>query len=618
MRNQRRCLSSLLSLLLLLNYFCSCFGREDQAGFSSVFSRNAVLQRGPERALLFGYVGDKTEWVSVTIRGSKEPFLKPISVRSQILEDGNTWRAVLPPGPEDGGGRFEIVMNSNSGSQVLENVTFGDVFVCSGQSNMALGVKWTFSAPDVTEILQNSEDIFVFDFAGMASGHRESPIPRYALSRDESISKGWHRATNYNVAEFSSTCLYFGIQLHLRSKELRVPLGLVHSSVGGTEIEFWMPEEGVRKCASLAFQPSGLFNGLIAPFVNMSIAGVIWYQGENDVYHLVGTNPEKSSYACRLRALISSWRQLWGLPQLFFGIVSLAGGGDEGHAQNMAQFRAQQMEVADGLENVFLAHAFDMNDPWFNFNACKNAKCCPEKPGFNTSFLPAEGCWKSRTRWQQEIDGDWFHNSAPWFMGPIHPRIKRRLGDRLALTFLEFKGLVRPLRLRAKGALLNIERKMLIVKTNTRNELEIVKSGIPDSAVEICVGDETTCKCKSWNFKRKPDDSSQWFCSVPSKANLEWRPHPNPADKSWISIPKEKLSISPQGYIEIDVGHLPRVRSVRYAWSTLPCCDKAFKPIQNGTVPCFLNCPFMSKEFQLPLDPFFLEIPPNTLISEAI
>ena len=161
-------------------------------------------------------------------------------------------------------------------------------------------------------------------------------------------------------ARFSATCMYFGAELidakqkMLGQEESEVPIGLIQSAVGGTQIESWISNATRAKCTQLdptggAGGLSALYHAMVAPFANYSVAGWLWYQGENNCHNVMGSSATGVGYGCAMPALIESWREVWvaassGQDDRIFGIATLAGGGPaaEGSNQNMAGMRWSQ------------------------------------------------------------------------------------------------------------------------------------------------------------------------------------------------------------------------------------------------------------------------------------
>ena len=206
---------------------------------------------------------------------------------------------------------------------------------------------------------------------------------------------GNHTVARYGeipLDHFSSTCLYFGIALAQSlvaqdSDSIVPPIGLIHTAWGGSMIEEWLTPDEIALCkgTNIADHNSLLHNTNVLPYVDMTVKGWIFYQGENNAGGLHGNSgtasQTSSGYACMMPKLVSLWREQWSMlpnttdPMSAFGIVSLSAHDSEG-AQDMASFRwAQQASYGTvpnkAMPNTFMAHAFDLQDPWNgNSGAC--------------------------------------------------------------------------------------------------------------------------------------------------------------------------------------------------------------------------------------------------------
>lgn len=218
---------------------------------------------------------------------------------------------------------------------------------------------------------------------GISRNESTTPLPDIAYAE-----LPWSRASYESVyggpwAYFSAVCYFYGRELH---KRLKVPIGLIATSYGGTPIRAWSSPDVITQCQHTLkdLQPtpavassidinvnenspndeSVLYNAMIAPFLNMAIKGAIWYQGESDV-------PNYSMYECFFPAMINDWRSKFtnaGAEGPFpFGFVQLAGynssslgamGTDVGFMR-ITQYSAY---AASDVGKVFMAPAFDLPD----------------------------------------------------------------------------------------------------------------------------------------------------------------------------------------------------------------------------------------------------------------
>ena len=118
-----------------------------------------------------------------------------------------------------------------------------------------------------------------------------------------------------------------------------------------------------------------LYQGNVEPFVNLTVKGWLWYQGENNLQYDGGDSADGTGYACLLPRMIAQWRAVWSAvpgttdPLAPFGLVSLADGTDEAWGVNMAGLHWAQTASYGALPNplmpnTFLASAYDLGDPW--------------------------------------------------------------------------------------------------------------------------------------------------------------------------------------------------------------------------------------------------------------
>jgi sialate O-acetylesterase len=309
---------------------------------AAIFSDHMVLQR-EKPAPVWGWA-EPGEQLVVEFAGLK---------KTATADVGGKWLVRLDPLPACAEPRTLVVSKTNAKSEIsrlkLQDVLVGEVWLGSGQSNMAM-------------LVRNARD---FETEQAAAG-----LPLIRMFREESKaaqspqadgSGQWAVCSPDTVGTFSATLFFFGRELH---RELQVPIGLINSSVGGTPIESWISAEAQAKVPELQTplaadakiaakfdeaqakanyekalarwkqqaaksqaegQPAprrprdpreqrnrrggvgGLFNGKIAPLIPYAMRGTIWYQGE------ANSQPGKGSlYQYQLAALVTDWRTRWG------------------------------------------------------------------------------------------------------------------------------------------------------------------------------------------------------------------------------------------------------------------------------------------------------------------
>ena len=372
------------SLMLLLPWFCAA-----EVGLSPCFSSNMVLQRDvPVR--LTGWA-DAGERVRVKIGGE-------VVAETVGQGPGSLWTAVLPA---FSAGEVPDLTVEGRNSLTLTNLLAGEVWVCSGQSNMemtlAQGTWCTYGG-----VLNEAEEV-------AAANH---PQLRFYTS---GAKTPWQICSPETAKKFSATAYFFGRELQ---RHLDVPVGLVVAAAGGTPAEYWTPrsarktdpgyaEEVLRardilqgdlkklfdadrkataewQKAAAEAKTSGLpaperplhaltpdqkeqvrvamhtessgrgYASRVYPLTAMAIAGVIWYQGESNAVRA-------DQYAAMMKMLIGGWRTDWNRPDLPFIMMQLVNF-DRGSGYWPA-LRAAQQAVADTVPSVWLTTGIDIGDP---------------------------------------------------------------------------------------------------------------------------------------------------------------------------------------------------------------------------------------------------------------
>lgn len=212
-----------------------------------------------------------------------------------------TWR--LPVAAPAAGGPYSIIIKNLNEKIVLEDVYIGEVWLCSGQSNM----EWSYwqGLKDIREELPTAFDVQLRLFHIPKTG---ADVPQ------TDVRAKWKVCDSVSIKDFSAVGYFFGKRLR---QTLMVPVGLINASWGGTPAETWVPESVVSSNQELAeaaaklktfdwwpSAPGKAYNGMIAPLTGHAIAGAIWYQGESNV-------DTYASYRSLMENLIASWRKEW-------------------------------------------------------------------------------------------------------------------------------------------------------------------------------------------------------------------------------------------------------------------------------------------------------------------
>ena len=386
--------SALLGLLLAALSTAACA----DVKLPALFSDGLVLQQG-KPLTIWGW-GAADEDVSVRFAGQTQV------ARTDL--DGK-WRVTLDPVPANAQPQEMTIAGKNT--ITLKNLLVGEVWICSGQSNM----QWT-----VSQAGNPQQEIAAANFPQIRMFNVEHVT---ALTPADDVKGAWKEANPQNVGQFSAVGYYFGRHLH---QVLKVPVGLINTSWGGTRIEAWTSRESLneRPCAAQMLSdwdgirtswdaaaesakyevakaewqsqvkkineanaklpadkkqklpaaprpledptktphhPAALFNAMVAPLIPYSVQGAIWYQGESN-------QKRAFQYQELLPNMINDWRTRWN-NEFSFYIVQLANFGngqpvskDAGVADTWAELQEAQYLTAITLPKTGLAVINDIGE----------------------------------------------------------------------------------------------------------------------------------------------------------------------------------------------------------------------------------------------------------------
>ncbi len=480
---------------------------------------------------------------------------------------------------------------------------------------------------------------------------------------------GYDWAYNQTVLEqFSATCYYFAQELTDLIGD-HVPIGLISSSVGGTIIESWTDNATLDTCQkagrSISSGSQQLYNGMVLPYVNMSIKGFLWCessyplphyciahcfcdvvcpfccpstshtdmcccadQGENNVGEGPLINPPKNSpagtlptviptpYECMMPKMIASWRKIWSAtpnttdPNAPFGLVGLAAGTSEGHNYNMPYFRSAQTAGFGVLPNpvmpsVVIANGYDIGDPWQDNCGSRmaNQSACCRATWFDA--IDPKRCNMNAS----EAGQIWNWDATNYFMGPIHPRAKIWVGKRLAAAIynLVYGGtgpIVGPV---ISSCKMSVDGKAVTVQFNS--------SLLLGDTVSLGLYNETAiASAMEVQIAKGPNANDGTVPNLIGSSSLS--PPPPPMDGTWI--PAQIRAAGAPNAITIDVSALKdngtTPLGIRYAWSDTPCCD-GYYGFGAGDAPCpMASCPIKGSKSQLPAMPFIASLVEGTCV----
>ncbi|XP_041336442.1 sialate O-acetylesterase [Pyrgilauda ruficollis] len=339
--------------------------------FASYYGDHMVLQQKPSGAVVWGH-GELGAMVTLTLSGASG--LVIMEKTAQVKGPSGTWTAVLDP--VDRGGPYALTAEQGLEKVTLRDIYFGDVWLCSGQSNMAMTVLQVANASQELAAATHYPYIRIFAAAPARSS--------VELEDLEQIDLPWSIPTAENLGHgnftyFSAVCWLLGRSLY---EALGSPIGLVEVAWGGTPIEAWSSRRVLQACGlpedtgstfphqhlSGPQTPSVLWNAMIHPLLNMTLRGVAWYQGEANTF----LNTDQ--YNCTFPALIADWR--WAFhtgsarqtePLLPFGFVQLSTYRRQSADDSFARLRWHQTANLGVVPNArmprtFMAVAMDLGD----------------------------------------------------------------------------------------------------------------------------------------------------------------------------------------------------------------------------------------------------------------
>ena len=352
---------------------------------ASVFTDNAVLQRG-QAVPVWGWA-EPGQTVVVAFAGQEGS--------AKTDQDGR-WMVRLDALDASAKGQTLTVKTDGSSEAVgISNILVGEVWVCSGQSNMAFGLSGSVNGKATIDAAGDDQ---LRLFAAHAQATDES---------QESIGGSWAVDSPQSAGGFSAVGYYFGKALR---KKLGVPVGLIRSAVGGTVAEAWTARDELEKNPTLKplldFQqqrieahpkaqaayassetkllqqyeaavtkakaegtrlprkpqppmhpsedknrPTGLYNGSIVPLQPYAIKGAIWYQGESN-------SSRGEQYRTLFPAMISSWRRAWGQGDFPFLFVQITP-----HQGMSPEVREAQRVTTETTQNTAMAVTVDVGHP---------------------------------------------------------------------------------------------------------------------------------------------------------------------------------------------------------------------------------------------------------------
>ena len=280
-----------LALLLILGFVAS----HAEIKLPAIFSDNMLMQQNTQVNIWGKAEANKT--VTIKTSWSKK------AVKTTADASGN-WKATFATPKTDG--KAQTITISDDKPITLNNILLGELWLCSGQSNMEMPMKGFKNQPiegaNMDILRSTNSNIRIFTVK------RNSTI-----EAQTDVTGKWEEANPLSVKEFSATGYYFG---RLLNQTLNQPVGLVLSAWGGSCIEAWMSEDMLKAFPQVKIPktkadikeanrtPTTLYQAMIHPIVGLTVKGMIWYQGESNY-------DRASTYTEMMKTMVGSWRKEW-------------------------------------------------------------------------------------------------------------------------------------------------------------------------------------------------------------------------------------------------------------------------------------------------------------------
>lgn len=337
--------ASLLLLALALHPIPSVQG----VFLPRIFGHNQVLQRGTNTAV-WGWA-DPFETVTLDLQGEQAQ-----TVQGEADAQGRWSLRFGALGASTG--THTLVASAASGSVTLTNLVIGDVWFCSGQSNMDMGMYGVSNS--AAELADTAYPYLrLFQIRPVATGVAQAVDISFRALDNAATQQAWSVSRDATANLFSAVAYSFGRALHVASG---VPQGLIQASVGATGIDLWTdplaydadPRFGVTN----GFADTNYYNGSVAPITPLAIRGAVWYQGEAEGNAATGAY----RYRDQLDLLIKSWRAAFPAGDFPFIAVQLHNWGAIDSTKHWDELRDSQNTILR-TNHAAVVVGVDVGDP---------------------------------------------------------------------------------------------------------------------------------------------------------------------------------------------------------------------------------------------------------------
>ena len=358
-----------------------------------LYTDNMVLQR--DVPLTISGTANVGERVTVRMERQRQTAeTEPADIAEQMVygmvanrlytaKTGPDGKWVINLTPFEAGGPYRLIVSTSQRTLQFENILFGEVWLCSGQSNMEFMLKQAATGKrDIPHVADEQ-----FRFYDMKARWRTNAV-EWDVSVLDSLNglsyfadTQWETCTPESAADFSAIAYYFGKMLR---DSLQVPVGLICNAIGGSPTEAWVDrrtleyrfpailkdwtkndfiQDWVRERAVLnirksenkfqrhPYKPCYLFEAGIRPLQSYPLKGVLWYQGESNAHN-------KEAHTRLFHLLVDSWRAYWDNEQMPFYYVQLSGI----NRPSWPWFRDSQRALMNEIPHVGMAVSRDWGD----------------------------------------------------------------------------------------------------------------------------------------------------------------------------------------------------------------------------------------------------------------
>ena len=338
---------------------------------ASVFASHMVLQRN--KPVKFYGIANANEKVVVNFNEKHQTI---------VADDNGRWIAEFSA--MKAGGPYSASFTSADKKIILDDILFGEVWLCSGQSNMYFPLRNAINDNDEMQSAQKNTALRLLKMQPIAEtgNYAWDSATLQKVNELEYFSGTWQQCDSTKAKDFSAVAYYFGKKLQ---EQLHVPIGLIEVAVGGSTTESWIDrytmehhpvlvneltnwrksdffqpwvreraDTNLKKAINLKqrhpYEPCYNFETGIKLFVDFRIAGVIWYQGESNAHNI-------ELHEIVFPELVKSWRKQWGysFPFYYVQLSSI-------NRPSWTYFRYSQLQLLKQIPNSGMAVSSDFGD----------------------------------------------------------------------------------------------------------------------------------------------------------------------------------------------------------------------------------------------------------------